>query len=212
LTKMRVLCATLALLALFAVAQAVPLAKLGEIPVHTSPQEQAVTPVCTKCKETAAQIQESVKNLNATYALPLQQFMDDKICAQIQPPADADKCRTTVDEQLPEIWAAVIGNLAPEALCVSMHLCDAGAVLGGGPVDCKLCKQIAMAIDKQVFQNPKAIKEVEDELEKVCKELPTAAEQDKCQMDVAKALPGVMKQIGDLVAGELCTDGGFCTK
>ena len=52
--------ALVTLLAILATAHAVPLAKLGELPVHVADQatEQAPdSPVCAKCKDVAATIQ-----------------------------------------------------------------------------------------------------------------------------------------------------------
>ena len=57
-------CALFTLLAILATTQAVPLAKLGEVPAHVAAPatEQAavsgdVSPVCTKCKAVALTIQ-----------------------------------------------------------------------------------------------------------------------------------------------------------
>lgn len=143
---------------------------------------------------------------------------------------------SVADERLAGKQDAVIQNLEPTELCAALHLCgesrrtsastareqqradhswpctDAGSPVIASPVDCQLCKEVAKAIDKKVFQNPKAIQQIEAELDHVCQELPNAAEQKKCQEDVDKNLPAVMKEIGDMIAGELCVDAGLCKK
>ncbi len=211
---------------------------LHEPITHLAPKAASSTPnaapspeMCNECTEIVAQVQDFVKDVNASYGLKLEKFVDERVCPQL--PVEFRKgCVTYVHRTLPQTWEVIIDDiLDPKQACTSLGICGPALSIAGkgGEVEvseeeeevvvvvspkCKICKEGAKLLAKQVFENPVVQREVALELVQVCNSVPGATEaaKAKCAARMNADTAELMEELGEGVEEDACKAIKVCPK
>ncbi len=78
-----------------------------------------------------------------------------------------------------------------------------------GVIDCKICDYVTYHLNTTLFNNPKVLSFVTEDIQKICTVLPASLQND-CNAEAVNIVPFVLEQIGSFIASEGCHDLGVC--
>lgn len=203
-------------LPLVALALCLLLSPASSLPVQEREQgdisRKSDNPICRECKHIISGLQDVMVKANQTYEKSFKKFLDSNICDNLGEDY-AEDCKDVVNDELPAIWEQIIDDvLNPTMRCADLLLCPKSERVMTSDFKCDICSKVTKYIGEKVFEDPRVEKRVARRLEKICDDIPDINDitKAKCKEMVAADTPQAMKQIGEEISDDLCTDANLC--